>query len=358
MTDDNVIRKVRDMVQSLLIDKSDPVGGWLRRAEVNAKVARLIVDQRNTELYVEAVTQVQQSAEKAVKALLIKQGVPYQDVKDLEHNAIAAFLTLFRNSTNLQEAKNIWQAKITVEDVRNINNLINVSISRKAQRGKIRKAIRDLLPQVNQEISIGKNTDWRDWYDRARKCPPDRIYELFKGYQVNKGILFDYANLINPERRADPTPLLLGHIAPIDWGFSPDYGGLPEWFQGKSMRKGQSPEIRAAVESLCEYLRTQLPSHIHSGQSMDTVNMREFVRTFASRSSNWIRLYLIGAITTPHAVSSRYPSAPDDGSIGAQHYDSGLGIVKCIPMLASEMEDTVRILIEEHEEKRSSSPSA
>ena len=44
---------------------------WLERARVNAKSAKVLVEQGDPELRVEAVTEVQQACEKATKAVLL-----------------------------------------------------------------------------------------------------------------------------------------------------------------------------------------------------------------------------------------------------------------------------------------------
>ncbi len=67
---------------------------WLERACVNAKSAKVLVEQGDPELRVEAVTEVQQACEKATKAVLLAQGMPHREVTDLRHNTIGAFVNL------------------------------------------------------------------------------------------------------------------------------------------------------------------------------------------------------------------------------------------------------------------------
>ena len=62
----------------------------LCRARVNSKTAKLLVRAEDPELIVEAVSQVQQACEKATKAVMIAQGMPYDHVKGMGHNTIGA----------------------------------------------------------------------------------------------------------------------------------------------------------------------------------------------------------------------------------------------------------------------------
>lgn len=341
-------RKLRSIVQSNPVSVED----WLAAAERDAKAAKLIVDDGNIELFAVAVTHVQQSAEKAVKALLISQGVPHKEVKNLGHNAIAAFLTLFRHSTNLEEGRDIWRLTLTPDRVQSVYNIVHAAIGNKAQKRQMRKLLKDLFPAISNGSTLAEQTDVEQWHARIRKYPSAVINELIEHYDLSKGVLFDFANLIDPKKRVDPRPLLLGDVTPREWVFGKKHAAMPLRFRGKSVPEAYTSQHTAAIEIACEAIKSKVLANYDYRRWPDSINLRDEIIKFATRSNNWVRLYIIGAITTPHAVTSRYPSDPDEASIGTEHYDSNLGIVKCVPKLTYEMNDTIRILIEEHAERR------
>ena len=87
--------------------------------------------------------------------------------------------------------------------------------------------------------------------------------------------------------------------------------------------------------------------HIDRRQWPAEIDIREALL----RTGNWLTsltwLFLCAIITTPHAVSSRYPT--EEGSVnyqmGSQYYDQKLGVVACIGPLANHTETVVQNLI-------------
>ena len=87
--------------------------------------------------------------------------------------------------------------------------------------------------------------------------------------------------------------------------------------------------------------------HIDRGQWPTEID----IRATLVRASNWwtslVWLFLCAMITTPHAVSSRYPAEAGSANneMGSQHYDQKLGVVACIGPLADHTETVVQNLI-------------
>ena len=79
----------------------------------------------------------------------------------------------------------------------------------------------------------------------------------------------------------------------------------------------------------------------------DEINIREVLLHIG----NWLIplgwLFLCATVTTPHAVSSRYPAEEFRSKTvkGSQHYNKQLGVVASIGPLAVHTEDAIRNLI-------------
>ena len=67
---------------NLTTERTNNAQEWLGRAKVNTRSATILVEQADSALLVEAVSQVQQACEKATKAVMIGQGIPYDKVGD------------------------------------------------------------------------------------------------------------------------------------------------------------------------------------------------------------------------------------------------------------------------------------
>ena len=78
-----------------------------------------------------------------------------------------------------------------------------------------------------------------------------------------------------------------------------------------------------------------------------TINIRELLLHIGNWLASLSWLFLCAVVTTPHAVSSRYPAEGSsvNNEIGSQDYDHKLGVVACIGPLASHTETVVRNLI-------------
>jgi len=68
----------------------------------------------------------------------------------------------------------------------------------------------------------------------------------------------------------------------------------------------------------------------------------------------YLGLYIVGTISWPHAISTRYPGSPDAseeaidaatmGQMGTQHYSERIGAMELVGTLADEAEWATRIL--------------
>ena len=109
------------------------------RAMVNAKSATILVEQEDEDLLVEAVSQVQQACEKATKAVMIGQGIPYDQVKESGHNTIGGFTNLIAEMLGtIPLAEDVSKALLTQDATESALKLTKMVLS-----GKRNKTTRD-----------------------------------------------------------------------------------------------------------------------------------------------------------------------------------------------------------------------
>ena len=127
----------------------------LRRARVNSKTAKFLVGAEDPELIVEAVSQVQQACEKATKAVMIAQGMPYDQVKGMRHNTIGAFVTLIAEMLGaIPQAGDVSESLLTGDATRAANILSKVVLTGrfKRHRKKVQYAWKQVLPENTSDL--------------------------------------------------------------------------------------------------------------------------------------------------------------------------------------------------------------
>ena len=328
---------------------------WLERAHVNAQVAKLIVEQDNPVLLVEAVTQLQQATEKAAKALLLANGASHAEVKALDHVTVAAFLTLLGNFAKEEGVKDLLSQMVAPEHIEALSFLINASFPihpgklQRHLRKDLKRKLLGILPPLKKATPVGQLEDATEWHGKLRLWPDiavDGLLDIHKNLLV---ILNNYFEQIDQGKMVDPRPLLRKEVNAVQWAFSKEYAGLPPYYMGRELPIRTNRRFAKAVDSLIELLINRLIPQDDSCAWPESINLRQVVDDFGKTASNWVRLYLIGAVTMPHAITSRYPAEEGESfSIGSQDYNESLGVIKCIRRLAHETEETICMLREHY----------
>ena len=321
---------------------------WLQRAYANAKAAKILANQDDHDLQVEAVTQVQQACEKATKAILLANDTPYSKVTGMGHNTIGAFVILIaRMLARSPFAEDVSQALLKEDATKSVNELVRLVLSgsrNKEARKDVLYAFKQVLPPIsgdlgNRAIEAAK---WR----RLTRAFNRRVIQRFVAFHKNFSEMWhEYINEIH-NVYADPRPLIANEVDAETWIHSPVYAGLP-----RQESDGPTNPILAdiAQQFLIDTIEQRFGS-IDRRQVPKEINIRGLLLHI----SNWLTslewLFLCATVTTPHAVSSRYPAEYSQSDIvkGSQHYNKGLGVVACIDPLAFHTEKAIQNLIEHY----------
>ena len=106
-----------------------------------------------------------------------------------------------------------------------------------------------------------------------------------------------------------------------------------------------SDEAAAAARALIDSLASEMADRISEDEQPDIRINRDWLLSNVIMPQLWtpVSLYLLAALTYPHEVSSRYPApfgypkdvteALEQGKLGTQHYTEDLGIVALLPDL-------------------------
>ena len=331
---------------------------FLKRAQTNAKTALLIVRQDDPELAVEAVSQVQQACEKAIKAVMLDQGMPLSHVKDMGHNTIGAFVNLMAHILSANPStKDVAQALLKGDSAESANILAKVVLSGRQNRDIRRKvvyAFKQMLP-ATAENTGNKALEVEEWRRLTRAFPP-QVVEVFIEFHENIcDKLRQYINEI-PNIYADPRPLLAKEVNVETWMYNPAYVGLPRRSPGQELDTQVDSILADIAQQFLNHTMEQMSLHIYQRHWPETINLREVLFHISRWLSSLGWLFLCAIVTTPHATSSRYPAEASSTSteIGSQHYTVGLGVVACISPLATHTNEAIRNLIRHYRNMESS----
>ena len=320
---------------------------WLQRARVNSKAARTLVDQGDLDLRVEAVSQVQQACEKATKAVMIAQGMPYCEVKGMGHNTIGAFLKLISEMLGtIPEAEEVSKALLTSDATRSANILTNMVLTGQFRRHRKRVlyAWKVILPE--DAGNLGNKTLNADQWKRLTRAFPPKVVEIFVEFHEHlQDIWREYGNEIS-NTYVDPRPLLSKSVPVETWVFSPAYAGLPRRFPRQETDAPINSILAKLAEQLLEDFLERMLCQYDERHWPEEINIREVILHIGRWLSSLGWLFLCATVTTPHATSSRYPA--EVGSIsdemGSQHYTNRWGVVACIGPLATHTDEAIRNL--------------
>ena len=321
---------------------------WLRRAHANARAAKVLVEQADPELLVEAVSQVQQACEKATKAVMLAQGMTYDDVTVMGHNTIGALVSLIARMLDKSSLTEDVSRALLKEDVtESAKNLTKAMLSgrrNKNNRDAVIYAFKQVLPPTSGTLG-NKALEVEEWRRLTRAFPP-KVVEMFIAF--HEQLSDTWSQYINemPNMYVDPRPLLTKEVQAETWVFNPAYAGLPRRFPGQESDAPTNQILANLAQQLLDDSVEQTFHHVDRKLLPETLNIREMLLYV----SNWIIslswLFLCAIVTTPHAVSSRYPAEESStrNEIGSQHYDEKLGVVACIAPLADHTEKVIQSL--------------
>ena len=309
----------------------------------------MLVEQDDPELLVEAVSQVQQACEKATKAVMLAQGMPYHKVRDMGHNTIGAFVNLIAQMMGDDPiAEGISKALLTGDATESANILTKMVLSgrpNKYNRDKILYAWKQVLPESSG--NLGNRALQVDEWNRLTRAFPPQLVEMFIDFNVHFGEMWrQYINEM-PNEYVDPRPLLDRVVRAEIWVFSRAYAGLPRRFPGQETDAPIDPVIANIAQQLLNDMMEQMFRDVDRRHWPNVINVRQMLRHISRWLTSLGWLFLCATVTTPHAVSSRYPAEEFQSKTvkGSQHYNKQLGIVACIRPLAIHTEDAIRNLI-------------
>ena len=325
---------------------------WFRRALVNAKTARLIAEQDNPELRIEAVTQLQQACEKATKAVLLANGTTYRDVESMGHNTIGAYVNLIVQMATANPLSKDYLPKLVTEDsMRTVTSLVEVALSGKRYRRMKRQVLgawKDILPEASHSLGNTKLED-REWRRLTSSFSRDVVKMFIELHELHVATWSKYIDDV-PSRNVELRPLLTQEISAEVWLKSPDFGGLPT----PPKRKSSAPSLRPSFEDMAQEFASKyliaVVSEIDSRNWPQTVDVKGLTSLIAKWIQALLWLLFSATVTSPHAVSSRYPADVGNRGVakGSQDYTDDLGVVYYVAPLSKITEEVIHNIIEHH----------
>ncbi len=321
---------------------------WLQRAGVHTQIAIYLAEKGDPNLLVEAVSQLQQACEKATKGVMLANGISYDEVKGMGHNTIGAFINLISQmmgNSQLSEGLSLpLVTKNAAGSVYDLTRLVWSGSRNKATRDKVRYAFKQVLRTPSENLG-NKAVEVAEWRRLTRAFPPEVVELFIEVYAEFRDKLREYINEV-PVPYVDPRPLLAGEVDAETWVFSSSHAGLPKRFPGQETDPRIDPIFAKVAQELVSVRVEQQLRHIDRRHWPGRVNIREVLHHIG----NWLTalswLFLCATVTTPHAVSSRYPAEEGRArtEMGSQDYRETLGIVACIRQLAINTDEAIQNL--------------
>ena len=284
---------------------------WLARAVRDAKAALLVAHHRDPDPVL-ALYLVQQSTEKACKALLFAAGKSHKEIVGLGHNSLKVFLSF---TTTLVQ---IERMKQPISDL--IDPDIHVRLDQVAEWANNTKRNRWFWKELASydKVIIRKLLGIRNRYQDRRTQTVKLIRSSPNGITIESG-QFELANLVSivKEYVSDN----LGHLIenPIDV--------TPTMAQAFLDTMGIS------------YIPDEVPQ-----TSEITFKSKQISMVFDEQfrfAELIVSLYIMSVITLPHEAFTRYPSNPEDSGkppLGCEQYDSSIGAIAYIKGLSKRAE--------------------
>ena len=309
--------------------QNEYVADWLKVALENAQSAVLLSG--NPSLKKQALFHVQQSAETATKALALRAGMSYKDVKDSSHGNLDLFVSVINK----------------MMEERHIKPFLN-SIMPDDGAGESLRALGAMLRatanfEFRSSMQLASQSDVRealDLVDVVNLMLEHDASSLVENLATKVIASFDVSDLHSD----NPESLVTPEIA--DWLAS----------QGK--------DVDAIKDMLAVNLRGRFVSPEEDYRSedadsddVDDVSPEAIIEHFNAilklvAATN--KVFLIGALAWPHHTTTRYPAPPDAppspqeaaqlGELGTQHYTDEIGVIRYVQELSQSILEAVGIL--------------
>ena len=320
----------------------DDVYRWLKHADDDAKGAIALVRSGQR---LQALFSVQQSMEKVIKGIHLSVGASYEEIEGHKHDTLASFLALNRLIAGTDFVPFAWKKLFEPEIFENLSIVHQSSISGNQRKPK---KLRQELEREYQEI-------FRIFGSRSISEEGARIFRsrLATLSPQMVGVMLDTQGRVRELlTSATSKPFKLASVPPeadlVGWlmrEIMPQvYSRLPK----KNWRKLSESEIsifKMFIDAI--------------GEAKLREALQEPTQTSVELHFKWIvaylNLYILGAISWPHAVSTRYPTSPKGPSdpadaarenrMGSQHYSDEIGALAHVGTLAREAEWTTKVLI-------------
>lgn len=314
---------------------------WLDRAHSDAIAAQVLAEADHK---LDALFHVQQAMEKASKGLRLANGATYEQVTGTSHDTLDSLLRLFKEPL---EAGNFLDAFLDLFNPELLERFVvahqsSISGNRKRQK-KLRKQVYREYGKIAHYIHAPEVDESEAAVFRASVATyPPEIVELFVDTlrKIRDTIL-----------GATKEPL---SISPLPQG--------EDWFQWLCSQIVRQISMR--IPNMQPGMLTKAEVGLVSAV-LGPVNVSG-LRAAMARHNEWrvsgqfeevmahLSLYIVGTISWPHAVSTRYPapsefmeeafSAAKVYKMGTQHYSSKIGALELVGTLADEAEWATRVL--------------
>ena len=258
-------------------------------AKQDARVALLIVE-RQKENAQFALYHVQQSIEKASKALLLLTGNPKYDMvylrQTISHNSLKASLEFIRMNAEIEDLKPLVRRSVKADVYERLHKVINESGSR----------------AYFDEFAWLSPHEMDHFLKLPRQFAPDK---LLVNMIPEEALTLTRDQMDKDDLLGSLMDVIENHInfTRIKWREKEEV--IRPLAQKILDIRGQS-YILAALDSM----------------GVLEIDIREIVKELFMFAQLVVRVYVMSALTFPHATISRYPSEP-----GAKQYNDSVGAI-------------------------------
>lgn len=286
---------------------------WVEFAKQDARVALLIVE-RQRENAQFALYHVQQSIEKANKALLLLTGNPKYDMdylrKTLSHDSLKASLEFIRINAEIEALKPYVKQSVKGDVYARLDEVIGKSRAYSDDLAWLPPHIVAVFLKLTGQLAPGK---------LLADIIPDHPLKLTQDQMEEHGLL----------------ELLMSH------------------FNLKGYEKNTEafrPLLQKTVEEMESYILPQLRSdgvfEINAQQFRESLDKDKQVMFRFMFVRLVVGLYVMSALTSSHEATTRYPFAPGAN----RQYDASVGVIFLIEDLAKESDRIATDFLEHFDE--------
>ena len=309
--------------------QNEYVVDWLEVAWENAQSAVLLSG--NPSLKKQALFHVQQSAETATKALALKVGMSYEDVKASGHRNLDLSGRIIDRMMDERHLKP-FLGSIMPDDTANESLRALGAMLRATANFKFRSSV-----QLASQSDVKEALDMVDDMNSPLEHDAPSLVENLATKVIAS---FDVSDLHSD----NPESLIKPELA--DWLAS----------QGK--------DVDAIKDMLAVNLRGRFvsPEEDYRNEDADSDDVDDVSPEAIIEHFNAIlklvaatnKVFLIGALAWPHHTTTRYPAPPDAppspqeaaqlGELGTQHYTDEIGVIRYVQELSQSILEAVGIL--------------